>query len=846
MPMLSDDFETRGTVPATDLRPSPTNPRKHFPEADIAGLAVTLNEHGVLEPLLVRPHGPDDEFKDGTWHRPGGAKTPYFAAGKWTNLGWFEIINGERRYRAGQMFHLAEYPVTVRNFTDAEVLVIQLITFVQRTDLTVSEEAAGFRDLATAGETAESIAAKVSKPLGYVRNLLRIARLPDWALAKIDAGTLPRATAELVAKVPGEASRLKALYCVLLDSKHPSDWSSQFKSEATWAAAAQAISDSNILSYRETTELIRHHFTRELKTAPFDRKVPLLLVSEATSCDECPTRAGNDPDATAEGVRADICLNPDCYRKKEDAYRHEVETSFAEKKILPADLNAEGFDRPPRGWCRFDEPVTGTDLNSEFVGYQSWTLQQKLGKDKLPQKYFAFGRNGKAVLLVKTSDAKKALIEAGVLKKPATPKPGANGSAKPAAGNLSPPAGPRKPLQTDIDDEAAVLAAERIVDCGKLDQLPALLLATRCAARELLDVGEAGSEILERVFMLPPIGYSFTAAQDAAKKVDAQLGTWSPEELSRLLLAFSMARFANQAYARDNTDSALFKDVQKAAAFDWKALQADAERSLCRRGTCMVCGCTEENCSGCMLRTGGPCEWTSATQTLCSACLPIAEKPAPGIVNIQGRQSEKLDEHAIRTIGHVLALDPERPPEGLPKPLVVNLQDLARRQVADELRINTSHDKPLFLGMLIGNLIPHPETVKTIDEKIDASRISGKFQGTLKTPASVKPVELGGKLYVSSGGWEKGNGERQDTLVRLYPLDAFKAAFPKRKVTLGPNTGAGMTDGERENFYFGVHVKSGKHEYAIGPAEEKMYVTNAAPKKVPASAPKGKGKKVTA
>lgn len=548
-PSLPDDFQVQGVEDLDKLRPSPTNPRKHFPKDEIEGLAESFRSAGVLTPLLIRPIS--------------NGKPATFSKGKWNHLDHFEVVDGERRYRAAKEAGLQQVPVIVRNLTDDQVRVIQLITFAQRADLKPSEEAAAYQGLAAAGKSAEQIAAEVGKPLGFVRSLLRLGKLPAWALEAVDLGILPRATAELVARVPGEASREKVAACVLLCEMWPA------RADIEWAKKASG----DTLSYRDTRYLIQQSFTRELKTAPFERKVPLMLVPEATSCDECPKRAGNDPEAAAEGVRADTCMDPDCYRKKEDAYRHEVETKCAANQILPANLDAEGFERPPRGWMKPDEPVSGTDLSGDFAGYQGWALKDKLPKEAMPQKYFAWGKGGKVVYLVKTSDARKALIEAKVLK----PKAKERGAK---AMSTTPPKA-EGPSQYAISSRAAVnacrimseYAAEQCTSLGDLEDAKqhgpihdVLRFIVTCIGRDHFNGSPIMSDVAES---------TFNVAEDADPFdcIDAKIEKASSAELLAMALRLSVSVAIEERHTT-------LDDMLDWAELDWDQLKEQAEREL--------------------------------------------------------------------------------------------------------------------------------------------------------------------------------------------------------------------------------------------------------------------------
>ena len=140
-------------MPVEFLRPSPVQPRRHFGEEDLEALAASLREHGVLQPLLVRPAA------------RGGAG--------------YEIVAGERRWRAAQRAGLHEVPVVVRELGDREALELALVENVQRADLSPLEEAEAFRRLIDEfGHTQEVLAEAVGKSRSHVANTLRLLGLP--------------------------------------------------------------------------------------------------------------------------------------------------------------------------------------------------------------------------------------------------------------------------------------------------------------------------------------------------------------------------------------------------------------------------------------------------------------------------------------------------------------------------------------------------------------------------------------------------------------------------------------------------------------------------------------------
>ena len=152
-------------LPLDLLAPSPLQPRRHFDETALDELSRSIAEKGVLQPLLVRPD-------------------PH-------NAGRYEIIAGERRWRASQRAKVHEVPVHVTALNDAEVLEVALIENLQRQDLTAVEEARGYkRLLEDFGHTQERVAEVVGKSRVHVANTLRLLSLPRAVQDLIDNGQM--------------------------------------------------------------------------------------------------------------------------------------------------------------------------------------------------------------------------------------------------------------------------------------------------------------------------------------------------------------------------------------------------------------------------------------------------------------------------------------------------------------------------------------------------------------------------------------------------------------------------------------------------------------------------------
>lgn len=156
---------TARTVPIEAVRPSAYQPRRHFTEDELEALAQSIREKGILQPLLVRPT-PD-------------AATEY------------ELVAGERRWRAAQRAGLHEVPVTVRELADSEALEIALVENLQREDLSPLDEAEAYSRLARDfGRNQGAIAEAVGKSRSHVANMIRLLALPAPVRRQLEEGAL--------------------------------------------------------------------------------------------------------------------------------------------------------------------------------------------------------------------------------------------------------------------------------------------------------------------------------------------------------------------------------------------------------------------------------------------------------------------------------------------------------------------------------------------------------------------------------------------------------------------------------------------------------------------------------
>ncbi|MGR3272987.1 ParB/RepB/Spo0J family partition protein [Thalassococcus profundi] len=173
-------------VPVERIHPNPDQPRRSFTEEHLAELADSIRTKGVIQPLIVRVHPTIEDA--------------------------YEIVAGERRWRAAQMAKLHELPVLVRDFNDTEVLEVAIIENIQRADLNAIEEAAGYRQLMFKfGHTQEKLAEALGKSRSHIANLMRLLNLPEEVQSMVSTGTLSAGHARALITAPDPASLAKKI-----------------------------------------------------------------------------------------------------------------------------------------------------------------------------------------------------------------------------------------------------------------------------------------------------------------------------------------------------------------------------------------------------------------------------------------------------------------------------------------------------------------------------------------------------------------------------------------------------------------------------------------------------------
>ncbi len=286
-------------IPLGKIRESQTNPRRRFNETKLAELAANIKQYGVLQPILVRT-------------APPGASDRY------------ELVAGERRYRASKLAGRDTIPATVRELTDAQCLEIQLIENGQREDVHPLDEAEGYArliELQPETYTVEAIATKMGRSPEYINGRLRLTQLIPEAKQAFYEAKLNVTHAFEIARLQPNDQRRALQECF---PQHRN------------AAAILKDKEAEAVTVRELRAWIEREIHLDLTHAPFDPQDETLLPS-AGACARCPKRTGSNRLLFPEVRRKSTCTDRECYWAKV--------TALVQIRVRP--LEAEG-EKPLR------------------------------------------------------------------------------------------------------------------------------------------------------------------------------------------------------------------------------------------------------------------------------------------------------------------------------------------------------------------------------------------------------------------------------------------------------------------------------------------------------------------
>lgn len=369
------------TIPIDQITPSPSNPRKRFDETYLQELAASLLEHGMIQPITVRPMPLDHLFEYNRMNPPRGPDevTPTY-----------EIVVGECRWRAARLAGLTEVPAFWRDLDDKQVLEIQVIENLQRRDVHPLEEADGYQKLIHwHGYRAEDLALKIGKSRSYVFARLKLCALGDAGREMFYAGGIEASVALIIARLP-ETDQTKML-----------------------KELQRLNGKGEPISFRDAKWRIRNGFTIDLARATFPLD-DVLLLPAAGSCTACPKRSGNAPEICPDIETADVCTDTRCFEEKRLARREQLLDNYREKSV-PLYVDDDAKMIAPGGrwsidkdrWHRLDEHLDDDPERrtiAEILGEQApVSAVVEVGE----------GRSAELLELVETTALAEALAKAG-------------------------------------------------------------------------------------------------------------------------------------------------------------------------------------------------------------------------------------------------------------------------------------------------------------------------------------------------------------------------------------------------------------------------------------------------
>lgn len=309
---------------------SPTNPRKHFPEDTLNELAASIKGAGIIEPLVVRP-----------LEIPGNEM--------------YEIVCGERRYRAGTKAEIEHFPCMVRQLTDDQVFEIQITENLQREDVNPLDEAEAYLTLMNKKRYGlEELATRFGKSTDYIFGRMRLANLIPAAKKYLEDGILP-VTAAIRISLLGEDHQAAAIKRTIL----PVTIDGEQKKIFSGLRDLKSFTDNNVLM--------------PLKLADFDITDEKLLP--CGSCEACPKRTGNN--LYKDFSDSDRCLDSTCYKQKHIAHYqalqkrlsklHRVTIGFAARQYGGEKDFPELDVIPMLDWSIIDEKDAKKTKNSQLV-----------------------------------------------------------------------------------------------------------------------------------------------------------------------------------------------------------------------------------------------------------------------------------------------------------------------------------------------------------------------------------------------------------------------------------------------------------------------------------------------
>jgi ParB/RepB/Spo0J family partition protein len=484
-----------------DIDLSTDNPRKHFDEEKLQQLAGDISKHGVLQPVTVRRVG--DRY---------------------------ELVYGERRYRASKLAGLTTIPALVRPLTDLEVDEARLSENTGE-PLLPMELADGYHRLREKhGLTADQVAERVSRSRSHVYGVLKLRELGSDGRKAFENGQLSSSNAQLVARVP------KALQA-------------DFVSQIAGGVKDRWGRDQQETPFREAQRIYREHLTHDVGNAPFDPE-DATLSPPCGACSACPKRAGN-MDGQFEDLKKspNVCTDSEAYRNK---VRAAAERKAAEKGLTLLSKKSRPSSSPSAASrCR-------TTAVGSSRARRTTTTRSRPYRDLLqPEQYKELVRvvvdvDGKLHEVLPKKGLAQAMKKAGIIKTRTV------GGSSAATSTKSSKPKEHKPPEPSLEEKQLDAAIEALVVAVEKKGLTANL--QKLMACELL----WNTEHLEERRGIKRLGYG----KNTVKELDKQFSKPSPAKVTGIV--FEAAVLDRVWGDGDSIDSQVLKDAAYLLGVDLK------------------------------------------------------------------------------------------------------------------------------------------------------------------------------------------------------------------------------------------------------------------------------------
>jgi ParB/RepB/Spo0J family partition protein len=573
------------------------NPRRTFDEARLAELAESIKLKGVLQPILVRPKG------DG-----------------------YEIVAGARRFRAAQLAGIAEIPAVVRELSDQEALEAAVLENLQREDVSPLEEASAFKALMDQhGYDFDALCVKVGKPAAYVKGRLRLGGLGEYAREALDRQLITLGHAQHIATLTEDRQQAAVEFVIGEQVEgEPMSWRRPAHSGIPTAAQLKSYTDERL-----TVSLSGARWKLD------DAK----LLKQAGACATCPKRSLNRPSFFADEDAKDDCHDPVCFGKKlEVVISTEIKNGAVPLSVLYYS-NSDGA-LASHEWTACNEGDEGAERGIIVERYRGDLPGEIVWFKRTPRSSSSAQGEKKGVTAERKEEirqfraeslARRRILDALLQRFDEDPKFGAQ-----LAKELS--------VQQAIAVHVALRGHQQWNAPSSAAARPEPAKAEPLGF-EPQEYGDFASWHLEKLWKAMP-----ELTQDLNAIWKCILCACSAPEIpvmdNRHQPAIILEAFANVA----GLD---FELVRREC--EWETLSKKQRAERLKMGdtppqepepavrTCRKCGCTEDDCSQCIEKTGRPCHWIA--EDLCSACIEVQRLEVPETNAVLGLHAKLKAEH---------------------------------------------------------------------------------------------------------------------------------------------------------------------------------------------------------